>query len=1024
MKPKLALSLILLLSGYSFLGIKPASSTFKDSHPPLYFDHLTRENGLPSNTVNSVIQDFQGFIWIGTTNGIARYDGHDMKIFRSIPGDASSLVDNTIFSIYQTSDSLIWIGTGNGLSTYDEKSHTLKNFPFNKKGNGFPVQWINTFLEEKKGSVWVGTREGLVHVTGTGFHFDHIRTTRCNKPQVQDFYINVVSSIVQDPRNPKKLLLGTSAGLVRFDKEKRVVDRDYGGPPGKERMIRELFLDSDHKLWACGWGIGVGCFDLNTETWQSFSPVNWGITVLSIIPRNKDEFWVATDDEGLGIFNKITHQFYFYKSDPGNTKSIASDYHLGGAYFNHHQDFWIWGNGIDIQNTDYYSFHQVKVPFKYWFINTFYKEETTGEVFVGAYYCKGMPVHDTKKDSWRLIPFDQPMPQEGYSINQFLKDSKGRLWVSTRSSLCFYDPDARMVKQFRTQEGAPLHLSNPAVVYGLDEDIVGNLWVGTRYDGVIRIDPSREKADYFKNIPGNPNSLLEGTHFIAIQADNLRREWFGSRYGISIYDPVKKSFDNSLADTLLKNGIRKKWVNGIEKDSMGRMWLAIDGAGLVRVDVRANGSFGVKLFHSGNGLNDPGVGCISKDPDADFWIVDAGLQFVNPYLGSFRLFDDHNGLHENPGGSQMAYIDHAGNIFIGDSLGYETRNIKSIRPVEKQPLNLVIEAIEINGKVTAERAINTGTINLTADQNNITFHYTAISFHHSGPIYYRYKLAGYDREWVDGETSREARYTNLPPGKFTFCVSATLGIGWFKSRESIQLLVRPFFWQTWWFMMICVIVISMITFFIYRYRVNQLLKVERLRTRIATDLHDDVSSTLSSISILSDMAGKLNENPKSAGMISEIGTSAHEMLERIDDIIWSVNPANDKFQDLGLRIREYAIPLFESKSIRFAFSIPETLGSMRLQMEIRRNVYLIAKEAVNNLVKYADCSDAAILFREESGLLIMEITDNGKGFDPDKPTSRNGLRNMKKRAGQIGGILTIRSQTGSGTEILLKVKTI
>ena len=136
MKPKLALSLILLLSGYSFFGIKPANSTFKDLHPPLYFDHLTRENGLPSNKVNSVIQDFQGFIWIGTTNGIARYDGHDMKIFRSIPGDASSLVDNTIFSIYQTSDSLIWIGTGNGLSTYDEKSHTLKNFPFNKKGNG------------------------------------------------------------------------------------------------------------------------------------------------------------------------------------------------------------------------------------------------------------------------------------------------------------------------------------------------------------------------------------------------------------------------------------------------------------------------------------------------------------------------------------------------------------------------------------------------------------------------------------------------------------------------------------------------------------------------------------------------------------------------------------------------------------------------------------------------------------------------------------------------------------------------
>ena len=299
---QLILVFLFLLASAAGIAANPAGSLQKDSYPPLYFDHLTRENGLPSNTINCAIQDYQGFIWIGTTNGLVRYDGHDMKIFRSIPGDTTSLVDNTVFTLRQTSDSLIWIGTGNGLSIYDEHSHRLRNFPFeNKKRNGFPVQWINSFFEDKKGSVWIGTRLGIVHATGQGKNFQHFRTTNCNKPQEPDFSINVISFILQDPRNSQKLLLGTSAGLIRFDKEKKIIDKVYGTPPHRDRIVREMLLDSNRQLWVCGWGIGVGCFDLNTETWQAFSPVNWGITVLSMIPKDRDEFWLTTDDRVVWV---------------------------------------------------------------------------------------------------------------------------------------------------------------------------------------------------------------------------------------------------------------------------------------------------------------------------------------------------------------------------------------------------------------------------------------------------------------------------------------------------------------------------------------------------------------------------------------------------------------------------------------------------------------------------------------------------------------------------------------------------
>ncbi len=1001
---------------------------FGQSVPPMYFNHLTRENGLPSNTIMKVIQDFQGYVWIATTNGLVRYDGHDMKIFRSVPGDKNSLVDNNIFTLLLSSDSMIWIGTGNGLSIYDPSTRTLRNFPYNDKNHHhFPSARINYIFEEKKGSVWLATETGIVHATGAGNHFTHFVISACNDPKKPEFYFNAVMSILPDPDNPQAFLLGAGRELILFDTVKKAVLARYPGPPGIDMYIRCMITDTNRRLWAAGWGVSVGCLDLDTRNWKLFSPGRQVVTTLSLVPKSGDEFWVATDELGLAVFNKKTHAWFFYKNDPGNPRSISSLNVQGCDYFNDHRDFWTWGYaGIDIENKDYFSFQQVKVPYKFSWICDLYKDPVSDRLYAGTFDCNGMPVLDTRNNKWCLIPFDQPYPENGLCITQFYHDSQNRLWISTKSNLCYFDPDRNLLRTFTTPDGKPLQLTGEPVVYGITEDTQGNLWVGTRLDGVIRIDRSRTKTDYFRHIPGNPGSLLEGTRFYTSGTDKYERIWFGSREGLSIFDPLKRSFFNSFTDTLKKYGIHKTWINGIERDTLGRMWLAIDGAGLVRVETRSDGSFGIKLFHSGNGLTDPGIGWIEPDPDRCFWIWNNGLLYFNPYLEQFNFIDIYNGLHENPNGAQKFFIDDSGNIFFGDSAGFETRNIRDIRKTGAIPMNLVFEAIEINGKSNSKGPSpgRSMTLDLTADQNNLTFHYTAICFHPAGQIHYRYKLGGYDHEWVVAESSREARYTNLPPGKYTFVVSASLGQGWHESRETITVVIHPFFWRTWWFILLCLAVITMIIYGIYRYRINQLLKVERLRNRIATDLHDDVSSTLSSISIMSAIISDENEPQKSAGMIREIGTSAHDMLERIDDIIWSVNPSNDKFQDLGLRIREFAIPLFESKNILFSFEIPERLATIKLQMETRRNLYLIAKEAVNNLVKYSCCSNARILFREEDNLLLMEIHDDGKGFDTSANTNRNGLKNMQKRSSQVGGEIEIRSIPGKGTTILLKVKII
>lgn len=223
-----------------------------------------------------------------------------------------------------------------------------------------------------------------------------------------------------------------------------------------------------------------------------------------------------------------------------------------------------------------------------------------------------------------------------------------------------------------------------------------------------------------------------------------------------------------------------------------------------------------------------------------------------------------------------------------------------------------------------------------------------------------------------------------------------------------------------------VLLVGGMIFGFIRYRLSQYLKMQKLRVKIASDLHDDVGSTLSSISIMSDLLqSQLDNSSRSEQMIRTIGANAHTMLDSMDDIIWSVNPANDKFQNLALRVREYAIPLFEMKNIRFSIDAPEEMNALQMPMDVRRNLYLIAKEAVNNLVKYSHASQADISFGYAYNALTMSVKDNGQGFDLENAKrNRNGLVNMRQRAEQIHGTLTINSEIGKGTCVTLQVKII
>ncbi len=307
--------------------------------------------------------------------------------------------------------------------------------------------------------------------------------------------------------------------------------------------------------------------------------------------------------------------------------------------------------------------------------------------------------------------------------------------------------------------------------------------------------------------------------------------------------------------------------------------------------------------------------------------------------------------------------------------------------------------------------------------NNFVFKWAVTDFNSPLNNRYYYQLQGIDKNWRFAGKKGEIEFASLSSGNYTLLLKGANANGIEANKIlKLQFEIEQPFWRTWLFIVFLFFAFAGIFYFFYRYRLKQLLELQKLRNKISLDLHDDLGSTLSSISILSGMAMMEKKNADACGTLSEIKESSISMLEKMDDIVWSINPKNDSLESLFLRIRTFAAKLFEAKEINYKIEIDDSIKHVHLQMENRQHIYLIMKEAVNNLVKYSECTEAEIAVSCYASFLKIVIKDNGKGFEPDKKTQGNGLNSMKKRANEMKSKIEINSDLNGGTIITLYVK--
>jgi signal transduction histidine kinase len=294
---------------------------------------------------------------------------------------------------------------------------------------------------------------------------------------------------------------------------------------------------------------------------------------------------------------------------------------------------------------------------------------------------------------------------------------------------------------------------------------------------------------------------------------------------------------------------------------------------------------------------------------------------------------------------------------------------------------------------------------------------------------YQFKLEGAGNDWGPPTDQRTVTYANLKPGNYRFLVRAVNADGGSSAEPAaVTFRIVPPVWQRWWFISLLVLLLAALTHLVYRYHTRRLIELERVRTRIATDLHDDIGASLSKIAILSELAGQEVAVAKApvTGPLGQIADTSRDALDSMSDIVWAVNPQRDHLRDLTQRMRRFAEDLLDARDIEFTLHAPLDEKDIRLGADLRREVYLIFKECVNNLVKHSDCTRAELDFRIHGQWLVVSISDNGAGFEPADVSTNggmggHGLTSMQRRAQALGGSLTIESQRDKGTRVTLKV---
>ncbi|MEO8474848.1 MAG: two-component regulator propeller domain-containing protein [Chryseolinea sp.] len=974
--------------------------------PSFRFEVLTSKEGLPSNTVLSAARDKNGFMWFGTRLCPVRYDGSSFQSF-------STPETNFVSGLAVDEKNNLWFATDRGgICTIDTRNLKMTSIPTDGKyGTG-------DFFIDSKGFGWYSDRYGVNRIdlkTNATKHYQFKQT---------NFIWNKASFVEDDSK--QLWVVGRDNGLFRYDEKSDSLFCLWGQDaidPSKRQivMLNKATPAKDGILWIGSFELGLVKYDTRTNTYEAFG-TDRVINEVRAIEEGVDDygkriFWVG-DQYGLGIFRPDEKKFYYFKGildEPYEVYDIYRDPLEGMVWVCTSKGIIKYHPNSNIFKTRALPKELLTQPVE---ANVMIEDNRPGYdsiCYIGLSHT-GMIKWDRSTDHFTLIKY----PGATADTRWMVQRADGTFWIGTNRKdyespgIFTYDPVNQIFITPELNVKANKYYSVPFFMYGAF-DSQDRLWIGNSDEGIHVLNGN----DGSEVTPWNDavqHKLLENSNLItSLLIIEKGDAWIGTYNGIKIANEKKRTFD-TFDTAILGKEITDLAVNSILKDKDGSIWASRWGS---LTKMSPSGKL-LETFTTKMGFNDRENRGLAQDIDGNIWMGNyEGLYCIKPGDRKIFRFTVNDGLLSNNTAGKV-FIDRSGSLlWIGQTNGFNFINLKELLNSPQSPI-LAVSSFKVQDKVRHPDL--TAPISLKRTDNSFSVNFIALNYRKHQDNQYAYFLEGFETEWHYSGSEHLAYYTNLNPGSYTLRIKAGDTFGnWNYGTMSLVINVQPAFYETWWFRTLAVVLVSSLLYGLYRYRINQLLRLQQMRNRISADLHDELGSSLSSISIIGMMAqNKLVDEHPSKPLLERIVEEVQQISGSLDDIVWNISPKNDALSSLIARMTRYASELFEAKQIAFEFTTPVHMDQVTLSMEQRRNFYLVFKESVNNLVKYSACKTAKVGISFEQKNLVLQISDDGKGFDPEALNEGDGLFNLKARADVLQGQITIQSEPGMGTIITLK----
>jgi ligand-binding sensor domain-containing protein/signal transduction histidine kinase len=957
------------------------------------------DDGLPQGTVTSITQTADGYLWLGTQNGLVRFDGVNFRVFNE--NNTPAIKNSRVVLVFADHRGALWVGAEQGnLIRLQNGVFTAFAMP----GRGSTFNYARAACDDATGSLWViscewqllhlgergvevpsahwglsgsrpdavasdrggavcvGTEKELAVMSPNGFQ------TLWSQEQEANFSVDFLA-----PSREAGWWVAGNGRLRRFADGKFVADR--GGYRWGNQPIYGLYEDCRHRVWVSTMGAGLFRYDPDGSVCQLTTkdglPTD---SVRCAMEDREGNLWVGTEGGGLcrlrpRIFEKI-----------GVAQGLSSDQVMSMCQATN-GDFWIGMNGSGIDRLHagavvHYDSSRGLLNGNIWSI----LQDHAGVLWAGTWGGLFKLDHDqfvNVSDGNHI----------GNVVLALFADSADNLWVGQQASgvLAKIHGDAR---EAITIPGTSASLD----VRALAEDHQGNLWVGTEGDGLYR-----QQGAAWVHVGRREGLANESIWCLYADGETL---WIGTcGGGLSCWR------DGKLRTWTTRDGLVNDVICQILDDNQGNLWL---------------GSYG-------------GVFRVSK---ADLNGRPAGREEPLPCVSYQRA--DGLPTIECQGGFQPAgFKSRDGRLWFPTSKGFAVVDPEQLATNAVPPIVLMEELLVDR---VAQAAPGNRPLEIPPGKNRLDFHYTATSLTAPEKVRFKYRLEGLEKEWQDAASRRTATYGRLAPGDYSFHVLACNNDGvWNETGATLAITVLPSFWQTGWFLFFGGAALLAVVFITVRFVVTRRLHlklarlereqmVQRERARIAKDIHDDLGANLTEIAILSELA----QNPDTPAAdtradLRRIVAKTEALTQMLDEIVWAVNPQRDTLENFVTYACTYAENFLHMAQVQCRLQLPPVVPEVSLRTDVRHGLFLVVKEALNNVVKHAGATEVQVRMDVLPEEFCVSLRDNGKGFAVPPLAaggpaggalaSGDGLDNMRHRIENLGGRFEIFSQPGAGTHV-------